>query len=80
MATAPELPFLGAGVVALIGGTKREGHFPVKGVSTVVGTVGLVIAASATSETRLAPLVHALGLLVLLAAVYGTVRAYQPKR
>ena len=73
----PELPYLAAGAVAIIGGTRREGHFPAKGLNAVVGTTILVVAASATANTRVAPLVHAVGLLVLMAAIYGATRAYQ---
>ena len=76
---SPELPILAAGAISIIGGIKREGHFPTNGLNAVVGTVVLVIAASATANTRVAPLVHAIGLLVLLGAVYGTVRKFQPQ-
>jgi hypothetical protein len=75
----PELPFLAAGAIAIVGGTKREGKFPVNGMQALIATVVLVVAASATANTRIAPLVHAIGLLLLMAAVYGTVRQYQKK-
>lgn len=76
---SPELPFLAAGAISIVGGIKREGHLPSNSLNAVVGTVVLVIAASATANTRVAPLVHAVGLLVLLGAVYGTVRKFQPQ-
>ena len=75
----PELPFIGAGAVAIIGGIKKEGHFPANGLKAVIATVALVFVASATANTKVAPLVHAIGLLVLMGAVYGTVREYQKK-
>jgi hypothetical protein len=75
----PELPFLAAGAVAIVGGTKREGKFPANGMQALIATVVLVVAASATANTRIAPLVHAVGLLLLMAAVYGTARQYQKK-
>jgi peptidoglycan/LPS O-acetylase OafA/YrhL len=77
MATAPELPFLGAGAVALIAGVKREGHFPAKGWSSIIATIVLVLVASATTGSKAAPLVRAVGILLLLAAVIGAVRAFQ---
>lgn len=75
----PELPYLGAGAVALIGGARTEGGFPRDGMRSIIATAILVLIASATSETRAAPLVKALGLLLLLAAIYGTVRRFQTK-
>lgn len=72
------MPFMAAGAISIIGGIKREGHFPSNGITAVVGTVVLVIFASATTNTKVAPLVHAMGLLVLLGATYGTVRKFQP--
>jgi len=77
LATTPELPFIGAGVVALIGGIKREGKFPEKGVIAVVGTVLLILVAAATANTRIAPAVHAIGILTLIGSVFGTVRIFQ---
>jgi len=77
MTATPELPFIGAGVVALVGGVKREGKFPEKGVIAVVGVVLLVLVTSATANTRIAPVVHAFGILTLIGAVFGTVRIFQ---
>lgn len=64
----PELPYLAAGGVAVLGATVRDGHLPPMG-RVAIGTVALVIFASATTDTKIAPLVHAFGLLVLLATV-----------
>jgi hypothetical protein len=71
---SPELPFLGAGTVAIVGGAIAEKHWPSNGLKAVIGTVALVIAASATAGTRIAPLVHAIGLLLLLTAVMAAVK------
>lgn len=75
----PELPFLAAGGVAIIGGAIREKKWPQHSTTAVVGTVTLVLVASATANTRIAPLVHAMGLLFLLASVMATVRSVQKK-
>ena len=72
---SPELPYLAAGTVAVIGGTRKAGKFPPNGLTAVVGTVVLVIVASATGNTRFAPLVNAIGLLLLMASVYGAAKA-----
>ena len=65
------MPYLAAGAVALTGGVAREKHFPKAGMSAVVGTVVLVIIASATAGTRIAPLVRAIGLVLLMAAIFA---------
>lgn len=70
----PEFPFLAAGAVTIAGATVKEKHWPSGGARSVVGTVVLVLIASATSDTPLAPLVHAFGLLVLLAAIMAAIR------
>lgn len=79
MASAPELPFLGAGALALVGGVRREGHLPHNATVSIVGTIVLVLATSATAGTKIAPLVRAIGVLLLVASVYGVVRAFQVK-
>ena len=71
----PELPFLGAGAVVLIGGAIREHGWPANATTSVIGTTVLVIAASATANTRVAPVVHAVGLLLLLTATMAAVNA-----
>lgn len=65
----PEMPFLAAGGIAIAGGFVREKKWPENGVKALIGTLLLVIVASATSGTSFAPLVRAIGLLMLLAAV-----------
>jgi len=75
-----EMPYLAAGAVSIIGGTAREGHFPSHGLNSVVGTVVLVIAASATSDTKIAPLVRAIGLLLLMTSVMAAVPSLTKKK
>lgn len=76
----PELPYLAAGGLAITGGVIREGGWPPNLTRSVIGTVALVVAASASTGTRVAPLVHAVGLLFALAALMATVRAVQAKK
>lgn len=67
----PEAAFLAAGVVAIAGGAAQERAWPKTGYRAVVATAILVLVASATSRTPLAPLMRAFGIVVLMAAVYG---------
>lgn len=69
----PEMPFLAAGAVTLIGGSIKEKHWPKNAARSVVGTVALVVLASAATDTPLAPLVHAIGLLLLLVAAMAAI-------
>jgi dolichol kinase len=71
----PELPYLGAGIVSIVGGAIREKKWPETTVKSLVGTVALVIAASATADTRFAPLVRAVGMLLLLTSIMAAVKA-----
>lgn len=75
----PEMPFLAAGAVSVIGGAIREKKWPDNTARAAVGTIVLVVAASATTNTRVAPLVNAVGLLLLLTSIMAAVRAAQPK-
>lgn len=71
----PELPFLAAGAVAVIGATIREKHWPTNANGAIIGTVVLTLAASASAGSRIAPLVHAIGLLLLTSAVLASVKS-----
>lgn len=73
----PELPFLAAGAVAITGGAIREHKWPTNATGAVIGTVVLTLVASATAETKIAPLVHAIGLLLLLASVMAATTSIQ---
>ena len=70
----PEMPYLAAGAVALIGATVHEQGWPKESFRAILGTVVLVIIASTAGGTRLAPLVRAFGLLVLLVSVIAAIR------
>lgn len=69
----PEAPFLAAGAIAIAGGVAREKTWPKEGARAVIGTLALTLVASAAGNTRFAPLVRAVGLLVLLVSVMATV-------
>lgn len=71
----PELPFLAAGTVAIIGGAIKEHKWPSNATNAVIGTVVLTVVASASANSRIAPLVHAIGLLLLLTSVMAAVTA-----
>jgi hypothetical protein len=70
----PELPYLAAGAVALIGGAIRDKKWPTNSTKAIIGTIAVVLLASASADTPLAPLVHAIGLLVLLAAAMAAIK------
>lgn len=76
----PELPYLAAGGIALAGGMVREKGWPASGTGALVGTLALVVVASATGGSSFAPLVRAFGLLLLLVAIMTAVPAFQTGR
>lgn len=76
----PELPYLAAGAVAIVGGAVAEKRWPAYTARASIGTIILVIVASATSETAIGPLFHAFGLLVLLVAVMAAINLNLKKR
>lgn len=69
----PEMPYLAAGAVAITGGAIKQHKWPANASKAVIGTVVLTVLASASANTRVAPLVQAVGLLLLLTAVMATV-------
>lgn len=73
----PELPYLAAGAVSVIGGAIHEKQWPKNTGRATIGTLVLVLAASATANTRVAPLVQAVGLLLLLTAIMAAVKTAQ---
>lgn len=76
----PEFPFLAAGAVAITGGAIREGHWPSNANRAIIGTVALTIVASASGNSRFGPLVHAVGLLLLLTATMAAIKATANKK
>ena len=70
----PELPFLAAGTVAVIGGAIRDKKWPSNANKAIIGTVAVTLLAAASADTPFAPLVHAIGLLVLLAAGMAAIK------
>lgn len=70
-----EMPYLAAGAIAIGGGAIKNHGWPTNTLTAVVGTVALVIFASATSDTKFAPLVRALGLLLVLSALMAATKA-----
>lgn len=74
MSDHPELPYLAASGVAVVGATVRDGHLPDL-TRVVLGTVAIVIVVSMTGGTKLAPLTRAFGLLILLVAVLSATHA-----
>jgi hypothetical protein len=73
----PEIPFLAAGAIAITGGAIREGKWPANTTAALIGTVTLTVVASATAESRIAPLVRAIGLLLLLSSLMAAVTSVQ---
>lgn len=71
----PEMPYLAAGAIAIGGGAIKNHGWSANTLSAVIGTVALVIVASATADTKIAPLVRAFGLLVLLSAIMAATTA-----
>lgn len=74
------MPYLAAGAIAVGTGVARDGRFPDEGVTAIMGTVALVIVASATANTRVAPLVRAIGLLLLMASIMAAVNTLNRKK
>lgn len=70
----PEFPFLAAGGIALAGGAIAEKKWPDNWASVLIGTVVLVVVASATNDTKIAPLVRAIGLLLVVTTVMAAVK------
>ena len=77
MAEHPEMPILLAGAITLTGGIVREKGWPAEGLNALIGTGILVIVASLTANTSFAPLVRAIGLLLVLVAVMATLPIIQ---
>jgi hypothetical protein len=75
----PEMPFLAAGVVSVIGGAIKQKKWPDNTARAAIGTIVLVLVASASTNTKAAPLVNAIGLLLLLTSIMAAVKAANEK-
>lgn len=76
----PEIPFLAAGAISVVGGTIAKGTWPANIGSSIIGTVVLVVAASATAGTKVAPLVHAIGILLVVTSLLAAVKVANAKK
>lgn len=76
----PEIPFLAAGTIAVVGDTVADKKLPEHLTTSIIGTVVLVLVSSASANTRLAPLVHAIGLLLCLTALLAAVKHINAKK
>lgn len=76
----PEFPYLAAGLISIAGSVRAHGGWPSNLTRSVIGTAVLVIVASMSTDTKLAPLVRAVGLLFAMAAVIAAVRINQPAK
>lgn len=77
MAEHPEMPFLLAGGLAIVGGVARDKGWPPEGLNALIATGVLVVVASLTANTSFAPLIRAIGLLLVLGAGMATITALQ---
>ncbi len=68
----PEMPWLAAGGVSLIGSIARDKAFPHNAFPSVIATAGIVIVAAASRGTKVESLVRAVGVLALIAVVMRT--------
>lgn len=74
----PELPYLAIGFVAVAGATIKNDKVPDLALPAI-GTIGLVVVTSASADTKVEPLVTAIGHLLLLSVVIATVNAVRTK-
>lgn len=65
----PEMPFLAAGGIVLAGGAIKAKGPPPNALRSLMGTIVLVIVASATAGSKVAPLVQAFGILMVIGAL-----------
>ncbi len=75
----PELPYLAAGGIAIVGATIGDGKLPPLG-RPILGMVAIVVVASLSGGTKLEPLVRQFGILVVIATVIATVNYVRKSR
>lgn len=73
---APETPFFASGALLLGAGIARTGGFPQDTLKAVLAVLALALIASATANTKAAPVVRAIGLLFLLASGMAAIRTF----
>lgn len=71
MSSAGEGMILTAGTLSLIGNGVRSGGFPENGVGIIAATSVLAFIAAMSKSTPFAPVMRAMAVLLLLAAVYA---------
>ena len=64
----PEFPYLLAGTLSLAAGWKKQGGFPSNGGTAVIATLILVLVASLSAGTKVAPVLRGFGWLLVFAA------------
>ena len=74
----PEMPYLAAAGVTVAASTYASGHLPALG-KVALGVIGIIVVASATTGTKLAPVMQALGYLVLLAVLMRSATMFNKK-
>lgn len=62
-----------AGLIAVIGGYRRESGWPKNGTKGIIATVSLVLLMNVLDGTAIAPISQGLSYLLLMAAVFVTV-------
>lgn len=65
----PELPYIGAAVVAYVGYTRKHKQFPPNGLTRFMALIAVIIFVSGMSDTKLAPVFNSLGVLTLIATI-----------
>lgn len=74
---SPESPYLVSGALSLVAGARREGGWPKNGTAAVIATAIVVLMASYAGGTKAAPIVRALGIVLLLASAMATITAFR---
>ena len=74
----PELPYIASAGIAVVGATIKTGQLPPLG-RPLIAVIVLILFASATSNTKAAPLVNAIGMLLLMATLFATGRIIYKK-
>jgi hypothetical protein len=71
-----ETPYAAAGLITLASYSAKERNWPAAGHRIILATIILIIVASASNNTVIAPLVKAVGYLVLISSVIANTPIY----